>query len=230
MFRKFAKYYKPYVWVIIADLVCAALSTVCELVFPLIVRYITQTALTSGAELLLSTVLKLSALYLFLRFVDTISHYFMANMGHVMGARLETDMRHDMFSHLMKLSNKYYDNAKVGQIMSRVTSDLFDITEFSHHCPEEFFIAGIKIIGSFIILFPINAPLTLILFLMLPLMGLSAAVLRKRMKNAFKEQRVKIGELNAELEDTLLGIRVVKSFAAEAREEEKLGRGNKKFF
>lgn len=230
MFRKFAKYYKPYVWVIIADLVCAALSTVCELVFPLIVRYITQTALTSGAELLLSTVLKLSALYLFLRFVDTISQFFMANVGHVMGARLETDMRHDMFSHLMKLSNKYYDNAKVGQIMSRVTSDLFDITEFSHHCPEEFFIAGIKIIGSFIILFPINAPLTIILFLMLPLMGLSAAVLRKRMKNAFKEQRVKIGELNAELEDTLLGIRVVKSFAAEAREEEKLGRGNKKFF
>ncbi len=230
MLRKFVKYYKPYTLIIVLDLICAALSTLCELVFPLIVRYITQTALTSGAELLLSTVLRLGAFYLFLRLVDTAANYFMADMGHVMGARLETDMRRDLFSHLMKLSNSYYDDAKVGQIMSRVTSDLFDITEFSHHCPEEFFIAGIKIIGSFCILFPINPLLTLILFLLLPVMGVSAAVLRKRMKKAFKEQRVKIGELNAELEDTLLGIRVVKSFAAEEREKQKLGKGNTEFF
>ena len=184
MLRKFVKYYKPYTLIIVLDLICAALSTLCELVFPLIVRYITQTALTSGAELLLSTVLRLGAFYLFLRLVDTAANYFMADMGHVMGARLETDMRRDLFSHLMKLSNSYYDDAKVGQIMSRVTSDLFDITEFSHHCPEEFFIAGIKIIGSFCILFPINPLLTLILFLLLPIMGVSAAVLRKRMKKA----------------------------------------------
>ena len=230
MFRKFVKYYKPYTLIIVLDLICAALSTICELVFPLIVRYITQTALTSGAELLLSTVLRLGVFYLFLRLVDTVANYFMADMGHVMGARLETDMRRDLFSHLMKLSNSYYDDAKVGQIMSRVTSDLFDITEFSHHCPEEFFIAGIKIIGSFCILFPINPQLTLILFLLLPVMGVSAAILRKRMKRAFKEQRVKIGELNAELEDTLLGIRVVKSFAAEEREKEKFQNGNTEFF
>jgi len=230
MFKKFLKYYKPYVWIIAADLLCAAISTVCELVFPLIVRYITQTALDSGAQLLLSTVLKLGGFYLFLRIVDTAANYFMADVGHIMGAKLETDMRRDMFSQLMKLSNSYYDNAKVGQIMSRVTSDLFDITEFSHHCPEEFFIAGIKIIGSFCILFPINGTLTVILFMLLPIMGLSAMVLRSKMKKAFKEQRVKIGELNADLEDTLLGIRVVKSFAAEEREKEKLNKGNAEFF
>ncbi len=230
MFRKFVKYYKPYIFIVIADLFCAVLSTLCELIFPLIVRYITETALSSGTALMLSAVLRLGAFYLFLRIVDTLANYYMANMGHVMGAMLETDMRRDMFSHLMTLSNNYYDEAKVGQIMSRVTSDLFDITEFAHHCPEELFIASIKIIGSFCILFPINASLTLILFLLLPLMAVSAAVLRKKMKGAFKEQRVKIGELNANLEDTLLGIRVVKSFAAEEREKEKLGRGNKEFY
>ena len=230
MFKKFLKYYKPYVWIIALDLFCAALSTVCELVFPMIVRYITNTAIVNESALLLSTVLRLGGFYLFLRLVDTVANYFIADIGHVMGAKLETDMRSDLFSHLMKLSNSYYDDAKVGQIMSRVTSDLFDITEFSHHCPEEFFIAGIKIIGSFIILFGVNPHLTLILFLLLPLMGLSAAILRKRMKTAFKSQRVKIGELNADLEDTLLGIRVVKSFASEEREKEKLEKGNKEFF
>lgn len=230
MFGKFLKYYKPYVWIIAADLFCAALSTVCELVFPMIVRYITNAAMEDGAALLMSTVLRLGAFYLFLRVIDTAANYFMADIGHVMGARLETDMRSDLFDHLMKLSNSYFDDAKVGQIMSRVTSDLFDITEFSHHCPEEFFIAAIKIIGSFIILFGVNPYLTLILFLLLPIMALSAVFLRKKMKRAFKSQRVKIGELNADLEDTLLGIRVVKSFASEEREKEKLEKGNKEFF
>ena len=230
MFKKFLKYYKPFGWIIALDLFCAALSTVCELVFPMIVRYITNTAISGEANLLLSTILKIGGFYLFLRLVDTVANYFMADIGHVMGAKLETNMRSDLFSHLLKLSNSYFDEAKVGQIMSRVTSDLFDITEFSHHCPEEFFIAGIKIIGSFIILFGINPHLTVIIFLLLPLMGLSAALLRKRMKIAFKSQRVKIGELNADLEDTLLGIRVVKSFATEEKEKEKLEKGNEEFF
>ena len=229
MFKRFLKYYKPYKWIILIDLSCAALTTVCELVFPMIVRYITNTALDSGVSLMLSSVLRLGALYLFLRLIDTLANYFMADIGHVMGAKLETDMRDDMFSHLLSLSNSYYDDAKVGQIMSRVTSDLFDITEFSHHCPEEFFIAGIKIIGSFAILSGINFPLTVIIFLMLPIMALSAIIFRKRMKSAFKEQRVKIGELNADLEDTLLGIRVVKSFASEDRERDKLKKGNNEF-
>ncbi|MBQ4629420.1 MAG: ABC transporter ATP-binding protein [Clostridia bacterium] len=226
----FTKYYKPYVGIIILDLLCACLTTVCELVLPMIVRYITNAAQLGESSLLVSTVLKMGALYLFLRLVDTFANYYMANTGHVMGARIETDMRRDMFSHLMKLSYNYYDNAKVGQIMSRISNDLFDITEFAHHCPEELFICGIKIIGSFVILCSINVPLTLIMFALLPLMLIAIIFFRKGMKNAFKKQREQIGELNAQVEDCLLGIRVVKSFANEEKEEARFEDGNKQFF
>lgn len=229
MFRKFARYYKPYIHLIIIDLFCAAASTVCELAFPMIVREITNTALSTATSILMPTVIRLSAIYLFLRLCDTAANYFMANIGHVTGAKLETDMRRDLFNHLQKLPFSFYDNAKVGQIMSRVTSDLFDITEFSHHCPEEFFIGAIKIIGSFIILARVNLLLTVLIFLLLPLMLISAVVFRKKMKDAFKHQRVQIGELNADLEDSLLGIRVVKSFANEDIEREKFEKGNQKF-
>lgn len=226
----FSKYYKPYIGIIILDLICACLSTVCELVLPMIVRYITQTAEAGATALLVTTVLRLGALYLFLKLVDTFANYYMSNTGHVMGARIETDMRRDMFSHLMTLSFGYYDNAKVGQIMSRISNDLFDITEFAHHCPEELFICGIKIIGSFVILCGINVPLTLIIFALLPLMLLSIIFFRKSMKNAFKKQREQIGELNSQVEDCLLGIRVVKSFANEQKENERFEEGNGKFF
>ena len=229
-FLSFTKYFKPYVVVIIFDLLCASLSTVCELVLPMIVRYITNTALSGTTELLVSTVLRMGALYLFLRLVDTAANYYMAYNGHIMGARIETDMRRDMFSHLMKLSYSYYDNTKVGQIMSRISNDLFDITEFAHHCPEEFFICGIKIVGSFIILSGINLPLTLIIFSLLPLMLLSIIFFRKGMKDAFKKQREQIGELNARVEDCLLGVRVVKSFANEEKEEERFEEDNGKFY
>ncbi len=226
----FSKYYKPYIGIIILDLICACLSTVCELVLPMIVRYITQTAEGGATALLVATVLRLGALYLFLKLVDTFANYYMSNTGHVMGARIETDMRRDMFSHLMTLSFGYYDNAKVGQIMSRISNDLFDITEFAHHCPEELFICGIKIVGSFVILCGINVPLTLIIFALLPLMLLSIIFFRKSMKNAFKKQREQIGELNSQVEDCLLGIRVVKSFANEQKENERFEEGNGKFF
>jgi len=225
----FSKYYKPYIGIVILDLMCACLTTVCELVLPMIVRYITHAA-ESGAVLLISSVLKLGALYLFLRLVDTCANYYMANTGHIMGARIETDMRRDMFSHLMKLSFGYFDNAKVGQIMSRISNDLFDITEFAHHCPEELFICTIKIVGSFVILCGVNVPLTLILFALLPLMFFSVIFFRKGMKDAFKKQREQIGELNSQVEDTLLGIRVVKSFANEEKEEERFAQGNGQFF
>ncbi len=229
-FRKFLPYYKPYIGLILLDLICAALSTVCELVFPLIVRYITDTAMNEAQELVLSTVINLGLLYLALRVVDTLANYFMAYIGHVTGTRLETDMRRDLFAHLQELSFNFFNNTKVGQIMSRVTSDLFDITEFSHHFPEEVFIAAIKITGAFIILSGINFSLTLIIFLLLPLMLISVALFRKNMKNAFKAQRVEVGELNASLEDSLLGIRVVKSFANEELEKEKFKKGNMRFF
>lgn len=229
-FKKFVPYYKPYIPMIIVDLLCAAFSTVCELVLPLIVRFITNKALYEPQTLILSLVLKLGALYLFLKILDTAANYFMAYIGHVTGTRLETDMRRDLFNHLTELSFNYFDNTKIGQIMSRVTNDLFDITEFSHHFPEEMFIAAIKITGAFVILAGINVPLTLILFLILPLMLVSIKLFRKEMKDAFAKQREQIGELNASLEDTLLGIRVVKSFANEEYEKEKFEKGNQKFF
>lgn len=229
MFKRFSKYYKPYIGLIIADLLCAVISTICELVFPMIVREITGTAMNGATELLLGTVLRLGGLYLFLRVCDTLAQYFMSYVGHMTGAKLETDMRRNLFDHLQKLPNSYYDNAKVGHIMSRVTNDLFDITEFSHHCPEEFFIAGIKIIGAFIILGGINLTLTLLIFMLLPLMFISILLYRTKMKAAFKRNREQIAVLNADLEDSLLGVRVVKSFANEDIEKEKFEKGNIKF-
>lgn len=229
-FRKFLPYYKPYVGFIVLDLLCAVLSTGCELIFPLIVRYITNTALSSPENLVLSSVIKIGLGYLALRIIDTLANYYMAYIGHITGTRLETDMRRDLFAHLLKLPFSYFDNTKVGQIMSRVTNDLFDVTEFSHHFPEEIFIAAIKIIGSFIILIRINVPLTLIIFCILPIMLVSVALFRKKMKQAFKQQRVEVGELNAALEDSLLGIRVVKSFANEELEKKKFEAGNMRFY
>lgn len=229
LMKLFLRYYKPYIGIVALDLLCAALTTVCELVFPKLVSFITDTAIEAPQLLMMSTVLKIGGLYLFLRLVDTVANYYMANRGHIMGAMLETDMRRDLFNHLQKLPFSYYDNTKVGQIMSRLTNDLFDITEFSHHCPEEFFISGIKIVGSFIILANVNIWLTLIIFMLLPVMLVSAIIFRKKMKRAFKLQREQIGELNAGIEDNLLGIRVVKSFANEDIEREKFEKGNKKF-
>ncbi len=229
-FMQFLPYYKPYIGTVCIDLLCAALTTLCELVFPMLVRYITNTAQYNPEALMLSSVLKLGGLYLFLRLVDTAANYYMAYVGHVMGTKLETDMRRDLFAHLQTLSYNFFDNTKVGQLMTRVTTDLFDITEFSHHFPEEMFIAAIKMIGAFIILGGINFQLTLLLFLVLPVMLISVALFRKNMKAAFKEQRVQVGELNADIEDSLLGIRVVKSFANEEVEQKKFNAGNKKFY
>ena len=227
--KSFVKYFRPYLGILLLDLFFACLSTVCELVLPMIVRHITNVAGLGDGALLLGTVLRLGLLYLFLRLVDTYACYYMSYQGHVMGLKVETDMRRDMFSHLMKLSFNYYDNAKVGQIMSRISNDLFDITEFAHHGPEELFICGIKIIGSFIILSSVNLPLTCIIFAILPIMMFSVIFFRKSMKAAFKKQREQIGELNSRVEDCLLGIRVVKSFANEEMEEAKFDTGNREF-
>ena len=213
----------------ILDLFCAALTTLCELVLPLIVREITDKATSTPMALTVSLVLRLGAVYLILRIIDTVANYYMASVGHIMGTRIETDMRRDFFGHLQKLSFSYYDNAKVGTLMSRITSDLFDVTEFAHHCPEEFFIAGIKIICAFVILCTMSVPLTLIVFATIPLMLLVLTKFNRRMRAGFRESRVQIGELNSSVEDSLLGIRVVKSFSGEKVEEEKFEQGNQKF-
>ena len=229
LLRRFLPYYKKYKWIMVLDLFCAALTTLCELVLPMIVREITGAATSDPVTLTLGLILRLGALYLILRIIDTVANYYMASVGHIMGAKIETDMRRDFFAHLQKLSFSYYDNAKVGTLMSRITSDLFDVTEFAHHCPEEFFIAGIKIICSFILLCSMSVPLTLIVFSVIPPMIFVLMFFNRRMKEGFKESRREVGELNAQIEDSLLGVRVVKSFANEGLEEKKFDKGNQKF-
>ena len=229
LIRKFLPYYKKYKWTLILDLMCAALTTVCELVLPMIVREITTAATSEPMALTVDLILRCGILYLVLRLIDTVANYYMASMGHIMGTRLETDMRRDLFGHLQKLPFSYYDNTKIGTLMSRITSDLFDVTEFAHHCPEEFFIAGIKIICSFVLLCGINIWLTLIVFAVVPPMVIVLAIFNKRMHAGFRESRKQVGELNSQIEDSLLGIRVVKSFANEKIEEEKFEKGNLKF-
>ncbi|MBQ7066918.1 MAG: ABC transporter ATP-binding protein [Lachnospiraceae bacterium] len=221
LMKKFLPYYKPYKATLFLDLFCAALTTVCELVLPLIMRYITNQGIQNLAALSVRTIMILGLIYLALRVLDCIANYYMADMGHVMGAKIETDMRRDAYGHLQQLSNTYYNNTKVGQIMGRITNDLFDVTEFSHHCPEEFFIAGLKTIISFVILARINLLLTLIIFVIVPFMLLTSIILQKRMKKAFAKQRQQIGELNARIEDSLLGQKVVKAFTNEDIEKEK---------
>lgn len=230
LLKRFLPYYKPHAGTVALDLFCAALTTVCELVLPLIMRYITNEGMRDLAALSIRTVLLLGGIYFVLRVVDSIANYYMADVGHVMGARIETTMRRDAYSHLQQLSNTYYSNTKVGQIMGRITNDLFDVTEFAHHCPEEFFIAAIKAAAGFIILSGINIWLTLIIFLIVPIMFVTCMVLNQKMKKAFAKQRYQIGELNARIEDSLLGQRVVKAFTNEEMENEKFSEDNQQFF
>ncbi|MEG2851557.1 MAG: ABC transporter ATP-binding protein [Hydrogenoanaerobacterium sp.] len=229
LLKRFVPYFKKYRLTLMLDLFCAALTTICELILPLIVRYITEMGSTNLAGLTVGIILSIGAIYLVLRIIDTAANYYMASIGHMMGAKIETDMRTDLFAHLQKLPYSYYDNAKIGQIMARITSDLFDITEFAHHCPEEFFIAGLKILASFLILCTMNIPLTLIIFSILPIMIFVSSKFNVKMRRSFKDSRFQLGELNSQVEDSLLGVRVVKSFANEGIEEEKFEQGNGSF-
>lgn len=227
--KRFLPYYKNHKRVMVTDLFCAALTTICELVLPMIIRHITDTGLNDMASLTVSLIGKMALLYLVLRIIDCMANYYMADMGHVMGAEIETDMRRDAYQHLQQLSNTYYNNTKVGQIMGRITNDLFDVTEFAHHCPEEFFIAGVKIVVSFLILATFNLPLTLIVFAVVPVMVFVCIKLNRRNKKAFAAQRVQIGDLNARIEDSLLGQKVVKAFTNEEVECAKFEEGNQTF-
>lgn len=229
LLKRFLPYFKNYKFVLFMDLFCAALTTLCELVLPLIMRYITNEGISNLAALSVETIVRLGLLYLVLRVIECAAGYYMADMGHVMGAAIETDMRRDAYGHLQKLSDTYYNNTKVGQIMGRITNDLFDVTEFAHHCPEEFFIAGIKILASFVILARVNVGLTLIIFMIIPLMIFVCMKLNFRMKSVFRTQRSHIGELNARIEDSLLGHKVVKAFANEEVEKAKFETDNSKF-
>ena len=229
LIKRFLPYYRPYTKILVCDLFCAAISSACDLALPVIAKQITERATTDITTLTLKFILSCGVFYMILRIIGIAANYYQTKRGHVMGASIETDMRRDMFTHLQKLSFSYYDDTKIGTIMSRMTSDLFEVTEFSHHCPEEFLNAGVIILVSFVILCTMNIPLTLIVFAMLPLMGLGVGYFRKRMKDAQRFQRKKVGELNSQVEDSLSGIRVVRSFANEEAEEEKFKTLNEEF-
>ncbi|NLP48090.1 MAG: ABC transporter ATP-binding protein [Clostridiales bacterium] len=229
LMRIFFPYLMKHKGLLALDLVCASLTTVTELILPLIVKNITDTAITDAALLTVRKVSSLTLIYLALRAVDAAASYFMASGGHIMGAKIETEMRNDLFAHLQSLSYSFYDNTKIGQLMSRVTTDLFDISEFSHHFPEEVFITTIKLIVSFIIFATMNIKLALLIFSVMPFMFIVTKNMRRKMKQTFKDARHQLGEINAGTEDSLLGIRVVKSFANEHVEMEKFGRGTEKF-
>ena len=229
LLKRFYPYFKPYWHILVFDLFCASLTSVCDLVLPVIVRFITNTVTTSPGDLTAALVVKITLLYIILRIIDVAANYYMQNRGHIMGAQIEKDMRRDLFAKFQELSYGYYTGNKTGQLISRITTDLFDITEFAHHCPEEYFIAAVKIIVAFTVLIQVNIPLTLLLFALIPLMLICAMKFRVRMRNAFKWQRSELGEINSHVEDSLLGIRVSKSFANEDVEEKRFEEGNERF-
>ena len=227
--KKLASYYKPYLPLFLADMFFAILGAGVTLVIPLIVRYITNHVITMEAGAALHKITGLAVLMLALVAVECFCNYFISNYGHVMGAKIEYDMRAEIFGHYQKLSFSFFNNQKVGQLMSRITSDLFDISELLHHGPEDLVISVIKILGSFVILLGIDVKLTMIAFAFVPVMLLYAMYFNTRMKRAFKRNRVKIAEINSQIEDNLSGIRVVKSFANEEVELDKFEEGNQGF-
>ncbi len=227
--KKLASYYKPYLPLFLADMFFAILGAGVTLAIPLIVRYITNHVITMEAGAALERIAGLGVLMLGLVALECFCNYFISNYGHVMGAKIEYDMRAEIFGHYQKLSFSFFNNQKVGQLMSRITSDLFDISELLHHGPEDLVISVIKIVGSFIILMNIDVKLTMVAFAFVPIMLVYALYFNRRMKRAFKRNRVKIAEINSQIEDNLSGIRVVKSFANEEVELGKFEEGNQGF-
>ena len=216
-------YYKPYLGLFWSDMFFAILGAGITLAIPLIVRYITNDVVYLPGDEALSLILRLGLVMLFLVAVEAFCNYFIAYFGHMMGAKIEHDMRNEIFGHYQRLSFHFFDNQKVGQLLSRVTNDLFDISELLHHGPEDVVISLIKFIGSFVILVSVNLRLTLVTFAFVPVMALFAVFANRKMKTAFKANRARIADINGQIEDSLSGIRVVKSFVREDKENEKFG-------
>lgn len=227
--KKMISYYRPYRRVFVADMFFAILASFIALVIPLIVRYVTSTVIYMEQGEMVRQVLILGIFMIILVGVSCYCNYYISNYGHVMGAKIEYDMGGEIFAHFQKLSFAFYDNQKVGALMSRITTDLFDITELLHHGPENIVISFIKILGALVIMLCISPKLTLAAFLLVPVMFVYALLFFKKMKGAFKRNRVKIAEINSQIEDNLSGIRVVKSFANEEIEEQKFQAGNQGF-
>ncbi len=221
-------YYKPYAGTLALDLFCALLFSLSGLAFPVIVRELLN-RLASDGSVAISAVLILGAVMVAVKLLETACRYVMITLGHIMGTRFEADLRRELYGKLMTMPASFYDRNKVGDLMSRVNNDLFDITEFSHHCPEELFIAGVRIIGIFVYLMFINVYLTLIIFASLPLFIALAFLLNGKLDENFKARRKKVGEINANIEDALSGISVVRSFGNEDVEMQKFERDNREF-
>ncbi|MEO2508275.1 ABC transporter ATP-binding protein [Clostridium paraputrificum] len=226
MFRKFIRFYKPYKKLFILDLLAASLAAAIDLVYPMMTREIVDNA-TNHGELRVIGVFAVTLIILFL--IKAGCGYFMQYQGHVVGVRMQGDMRRKVFNHLQKLPNTYFDNTKTGDIMSRIINDLQDISELAHHGPEDLFISIVMLIGSFIVLSSINLTLTLIIFAFIPIIVIFTMYQRKRMNKAFLKTRVETGKVNAGLENSISGIRVSKAFVTHDYEEEKFEEGNKSF-
>ncbi len=228
-FQKFIRYYGPYKAVFFFDLLCAAFISIVDLAFPQILRTLTNTLFLEDSNTILRTLPWIAAVLLIFYIVQALCKYYVSCQGHIMGAKMERDMRRELFEHYEKLSFSYYDKNNTGQMMSRLVSDLFDISEFAHHGPENLFISVVKIVGSFIFLFLIQWKLALILAAVVILMILFSAKQNQRMQATFLDNRRKIGDINATLQDSLAGIRIVQSFANEGIEREKFHKGNEGF-
>lgn len=227
--KKFIRYYRPYQAVFYLDLICAAVISVIDLAYPQILRTLTRTLFREEAGRVLQALLPIALGMLVMYAVQAFCKYYVSYQGHMMGAHMERDMRQQLFDHYEKLSFSYYDNNNSGQMMSKLVSDLFDIAEFAHHGPENLFISLIKIIGSFICLFMINARLAVPLMVLVLFMIFFSARQNARMQETFMDNRRKIGDVNASLQDTLAGIRVVQSFANEEVERKKFRKSNESF-
>lgn len=227
--KKFISYYKPYKKIFISDMFFACMGAAVTLIIPLIIRYITSDVIYRETSESLKTILILTGIMILLIILEWYCNFFIAYYGHMMGAKMEYNMRNEIFAHYQKLSFSFFDNQKVGQLMSRVTNDLFEISELFHHGPEDIVISIIKLLGSFIILLSINWRLALTAFAIVPIMLLYAFYFNIKMKQAFVKNRARIADINAQIEDNLSGIRVVKSFANEEIEMDKFKIGNNRF-
>lgn len=227
--KKFIKYYKPYKTVFFIDLLCATIISAIDLAFPQLLRTLTQTLFAGAPGKIISALIPITIGLLVAYIIQTACRYYVTYAGHMMGARMERDMRKELFDQYEKLSFSYYDQNNSGQMMSKLVSDLFDISELAHHGPENLFISLIKIIGSFIFLFMINRILAVPMLILVVLMLVFSYGQNKKMQETFMDNRRKIGDINSSLQDTLAGIRVVQSFANERIEQEKFNRSNENF-
>ncbi len=227
LIKKFLPYYKPYKKILFADLFASALTTVSQLILPLLLSNLTDWAQLGLLDA--SRVVKVGIVYTVTKIIEVAARYFMQSLGHIMGARIERDMRADVFNHLLSMDTEFFNEARIGALMSRITTDLFDITEFSHHVPEEFLVGAIKLILSFVVLLTINWKLSLIVYIIIPIMIIISSKKRKEFRKATMNVKRQIGDINSGVEDTLLGISVVKSFANEDTEKDKFKVNNDKF-